>query len=249
MLPAGIITRLASEIANSLINVNGLKQGIDGPIVTTELFSSSGNRSPSPTASGSNSSQPSQNPGSLIARQLSEQRARSLAESANRNIAEAQGSDFARNHFRNLPRVIQEAEAAEKMPDVRERQRQYELELARTKQIKIAEQARIHAAQLQTLANSGGDVGFLVPDPQGIGARGYIHQGVNQPYARELAGALKNQGLAGKTYSPKLDENAKRFLAQALPYIRPEVYGPNPSVSGNSSMIIGQTIRKLEKMD
>lgn len=249
MLPAGIITRLASEIANSLINVNGLKQGVDGITVTTELFSSSGNRSPSPTASGSNNSQASQTPGSLIARNLSEQRARSLAELANRNIAEAQGSDFARNHFRRFPRLVQEADVAERLPGVQERQRLYEQELARAKQIKVAEQARIHATLLQTFTNSGGDVGFLIPDPQGIGARGYVHQGINQPYARVLAEALKNQNISGKTYNPKLDANAKRFLAQALPHIRPEVFGPNPSATGNPCMIIRQTIIKLEKMN
>lgn len=135
------------------------------------------------------------------------------------------------------------------MPEIRERQRQYELELARTRQIQIAEQARIRQEKLQIFANSGGDVGYLIPDPQGIGARGYIHQGINQPYARELAAELKNQGVAGKAYPPKLDANAKSFLAQALPYIRPEAYGQNPSTSANTSMIVSQTIRKLEKMN
>lgn len=248
VLPAGIITRLASELAITLVNGNSLKQGVDGPIVTTELFTSAGKRSPSPTASGSSSGPATHNMSSPTARQLSEQRAKFLSESANRNLAQAQGSDFARNHFRNQSRVIQEAEAAQNMPGVMERQRQYELELARTRQIRIAESARASALQLQAFTNSGGDVGFLIPDTQGIGARGYIHQGINQPYARLLAGELKNQAVAGKTFDPKLDANAKRFLAQALPYIRPEVYGPTPTAHGNSSMIIGQTIRKLEKM-
>lgn len=210
VLPAGIITRLASELANLL--VNGSKQVIDGPTVTTELFSNSGNRSPSPTASGSNSSQTPQISGSQVAR------------------------------------PIQEANQADRMAEVRERQAQYEQELERSKQIKKGERARINAADLQTFANSGTDVGYSVADPQGIGARGYIHQGVNQPYARALAEALKNQGVAGKTYYPKLDANAKTFLAQALPYIRPEVYGANPTASGNTSMIVVKTIRELEKM-
>lgn len=100
---------------------------------------------------------------------------------------------------------------------------------------------------LQFLA-SGGDPGFHVQDPQGIGARGYNHGGINQPYASSLAQELKNQGVSGKTYYPKLDANAKRFLADALPHIRPEVYGPQPSVVNNASMIVQATIKKLEKM-
>ena len=106
-----------------------------------------------------------------------------------------------------------------------------------------------NARGLHHLLTSGGDPGYLVPDPQGIGARGYIHGGINQPYAKDLAAELSSQNLCGKRVIPKLDANAKRFLAQALPHIRPEVYGEYPSAINPTAMIVNPTIVKLSLMD
>jgi len=61
----------------------------------------------------------------------------------------------------------------------------------------LATRARQNAQALRDLLNSGGDPGYLVPDPQGIGTRGYIDGGINQPYARELAAELRKQDVAG----------------------------------------------------
>lgn len=113
-----------------------------------------------------------------------------------------------------------------------------------------AERARLSAHALRLLRESGGEPGYLVPDPHGIGARGYVYGGINQPYARELAAELSRQGVAGKMgVTPKLDANAQNFLAQALPYIRQEVFGSVPTSVKSTAMIVGPTIEALRVME
>jgi len=149
---------------------------------------------------------------------------------------------------RDRARQLHDAQVAAAMPEVQRRQAEYEAERNLIKQDAILRNARLHAESLQAFENSPGNNGYRVPDASGIGNRGYEHRGINQPFARDLAAAIKAQDVVGKTTEPKLDANAKRFLAGALPYIRPELYGPNPTSSGSCCMIVNKTIRQLERM-
>lgn len=275
MFPAGLLSSFARELITLLIEGNTLKMGnIDDNAINTHLSSrpsgfnsgtGSNNASGSASGSGSNNAsasgsgpgvRPSESPEELrvrTSRELAQEHERYHRDLAVRNQAQAQaqaqGRAFLRDNNPQRARVIQAADVATHMPDILERQRLQEAEQARLRQITIANYARENAGRLQAFANSPGDIGFLVPDPQGIGARGYIHRGINQPYARDLAAELRNQDVAGKLFQPRLDNNAKRFLAGALPHIRPEVYGPNPSAVNNASMVVQNTIRQLERMN
>ena len=65
-----------------------------------------------------------------------------------------------------------------------------------------------------------------VEDPANQGVRGFDPNGINQPYATNIANSPEIDRVCGKTlYPKKLDDNARRFLIDILRYHRPEVYG------------------------
>ena len=74
-----------------------------------------------------------------------------------------------------------------------------------------------------------------INDPQGIGARGYIPNGNNQPYATNIANALQHHKENTTTDSayhlPRMDARAERFFLDWARYNKPELYSnPIPGV-------------------
>lgn len=86
---------------------------------------------------------------------------------------------------------------------------------------------------------------IVIPDANGIGQRGFNPNLPNQPYATEIAKIIENQG---NSHWPLLDENGFRFLADALRYIRPKVYGDNPTSTGHSYPATKETAKLLRKL-
>lgn len=88
-----------------------------------------------------------------------------------------------------------------------------------------------------------------VADPTLLGERGYIPGGPNQPYAANIANAMANQNVTGTYSYPRLDPNARRFLADYLQYRRPDVFGPNPTVVRDIVKVSEAVLKDLRKMD
>lgn len=109
------------------------------------------------------------------------------------------------------------------------------------------ERAAHNAQDLQTLSRNF-NPNVMVPDPHNIGARGYVPGGINQPYARAIAAELETQDVAGRLILPNMDAAANRFLAQALPYLKPEAFGQHPTAVGYNSMITKKVIKDLKNM-
>lgn len=72
--------------------------------------------------------------------------------------------------------------------------------------------------------------------------------GINQPFAGILANELERQCVTGPLEFPMLAPDAGRFLAGALRHLRPEVYGPNPTITGKNFMIRKKFIRQLRNI-
>jgi len=98
------------------------------------------------------------------------------------------------------------------------------------------------------LQNSTSLNDVVVHDPTQIGVRGYLPEGPNQPYANNIANELENQNTVGYFKEPALDPNARTYLASVLPLFRPEVYGPNATLSRPTTMISKGDITKLRNL-
>lgn len=85
-----------------------------------------------------------------------------------------------------------------------------------------------------------------VPDPDGIGARGYVPRGINQPYATHVANVLERQNVALDRTTPNMDSTAQRFLAHAAADLRPTLYGVNPI--GRDNRVVEQIITRLKRI-
>ena len=79
------------------------------------------------------------------------------------------------------------------------------------------------------------DTYVAIDDPGGIGARGYRPNGINQPYARNIANALqhhKDNNASSSFYLPCMDARAERFFLDWANHNRPELYlNPRPGVN------------------
>jgi len=158
-----------------------------------------------------------------------------------------EGRAFADSHSPNQPRLIQMVQIANNAPETQHRIELAEARERENRQRLIGQRTRENANLLRELSTSNNPNTF-VPDPSGIGVRGYIHGGTNQPYASEIANELVNQNVVGRTSIPNMNLDANRFLASALPHLRPNVFGANPGVSGNTSMVTRDVIRALRNM-
>lgn len=79
------------------------------------------------------------------------------------------------------------------------------------------------------------DTFVAINDAEGIGRRGYQHNGNNQPYASRIAGALehhKNNNARAPFHLPFMDNDAQRFFRDWARHHRPELYdNPRPDVN------------------
>lgn len=145
----------------------------------------------------------------------------------------------------NQPPLNQPPVQRGSMQDIQARQRAYEDRLERER---VIERVRLSAVARQSLVDfsNGTSVNdVIVADPTHIGPRGFLPWGPNQPYATNIAHELVNQSVVGAQTLPFLDSNSRKFLAAVLPEFRPDVYGPNATLTRSSSLISKGDITKL----
>ena len=89
-----------------------------------------------------------------------------------------------------------------------------------------------------------------IDDPHGIGARGYIPNGNNQPYGRRIAEALENHknnsGANSSYHLPMMNRDAEIFFREWARHNKPNLYD-NPAQQARVYPNTGDTIRKLKK--
>jgi len=256
MLPAGLISGVVRESAFILLENNSLKAGV-GQIHSGVYFSST-NPGFGGSAGGPGGS--AGGPGGSIEsssqlrdraiRELQEQHAIYLANVQAEEMTRREGQRFVDNYEARQNRL--EAQLEPDRLDEEARIRAYQTfrnraPVAQDRSQHVANRARLNSASLQSLS-ANFDPNIVVPDVNGIGVRGYVHGGINQPFAQEVASELERQDVSGGFSVPNMDLTANRFLATALVHLRPEVYGPNPTVSGANSMITRTIIHKLRNM-
>jgi len=161
---------------------------------------------------------------------------------------EAQRLEAQRLEAQRLEAQRLEAQELEAQRRVRDADAAREPSRLRNQERNIQVRARQSAILLQLLADNS-NPNVMVEDTDGLGTRGYIHDGINQPYAKNIALELERQKVAGNFYQPNMDSNANKFLAQALPHLRSHVFGPNPTAHGSSAMIVNDVIKALKKMN
>jgi hypothetical protein len=88
---------------------------------------------------------------------------------------------------------------------------------------------RRSAIALSNLINIGGIIN--IPDPSGIGVRGYVQGGQNQPYASHIAEAFQNHynarsGMNGLS-KPYMDQTAEAFFRQWAQIHKPSLFDPS----------------------
>ena len=83
-----------------------------------------------------------------------------------------------------------------------------------------------------------------VADPEGIGVRGFMPRGVNQPYATNIANSFVKENISPYYKEPyNLDPNAKRFLVYFLKIRKVDVYGI--SATKDTISLVSNEIVKL----
>ena len=100
---------------------------------------------------------------------------------------------------------------------------------------------------LRDWANTSSPDAVVIPDPNNIGARGFVPGNNNREYLSQILAHVQLDG--GRTFLPNVDPTARRFFAAAVRHVRPELYGSDPTVRGNPWFINQDTIKKLKKLD
>lgn len=97
--------------------------------------------------------------------------------------------------------------------------------------------------------SSGLDTFVSINDAEGLGVRGYVPNGINQPYGKRIAEALehhKNNSTNCPYNIPNMDGNAERFFRAWADHQRPELFvNPRPGV--NVYLNTRETIKMLKR--